>query len=118
MNLNEKCDVIDVECEPVDALEVWRKIHDNYAVSNFGRVWSLKRNKLLHQYIETCNREGGVQYYYKTVSLYDCGNKKNYYVHRLIVHAFINDIRKIKNKHVKHINKIKMDNRAENLCVY
>lgn len=116
MNLYSECSVVNVNCELVDELEIFKKFSDNYAVSNFGRIYSLKRNKIIYQLLEKCTRSHGDKFYfYYSVSLYENGKRYSFYVHRLVAHAFIPDM--VNKKYVKHINNSRSDNRAENLCV-
>ena len=72
---NESKEYFDVECE---FEEVFRDIpeHENYAISNKGRVWSKKRDKFLTLSVNSSN--------YKKVVL----DGKNYYVHKLVAKVF------------------------------
>ena len=87
----------------------WRVIGSNldYQVSNTGLVRSIKFNKvkMIGQYIN-CNG-------YNIVSLCSQGKQKTHTVHRLVALAFIPN--PDNNPQIDHINRIKTDNRVENL---
>ena len=85
--------------------EIWANIknHDDYQVSNLGRICSYKNNKkeIINGYIQNTG--------YLTVSL----ENKKYSVHRLVAETFIH---KIKGKNiVNHIDGNKLNNKVENL---
>ena len=91
--------------------EIWKdipKYEGRYAVSNFGRVWSLKKKKeggILHWRINGCG--------YASACLQVCGNIKTIQIHRLVMMAFSD---KYSDKFiVGHINGNKLDNRLVNL---
>lgn len=87
-------------------MEEWRVINDypNYSVSNLGNVMNTTTNRMLKPTLK-----GG----YHNVSLTNDESKKNFKVHRLVAMAFIPNP---ENKaEVNHKNKIKPDNRLENL---
>lgn len=95
-------------------MEVWKDIEGfggMYKVSNLGRIYSTRTNKVLKQMPRTHG--------YLSVWLYGeerrpngrCG--KAYSVHRLVAEAFCE--RKDGQDEVNHKNEIKDDNRAENL---
>lgn len=99
--------------------ETWKDIEGYeglYQVSNLGRVKSLSRkvfhcNRVTHKeekILSTINNKNG----YVRVELSN-GNKKKYLVHRLVAQAFIQNNEN--KKYVNHINRIKNDNRVENL---
>ena len=90
-------------------MEEWRVININpdYQVSNTGLVRSIKNNKV-RVLRPTLNNRG-----YWRVTLTANGIQTYHMVHRLIAPAFIpNPENKL---HVDHINRIKTDNRIENL---
>lgn len=92
--------------------ENWLKIkgYDGYEVSDLGRVRSLNYNRTG----ETRLLKPGLgKNGYLIVVL--CKNRKQkvFYVHKLVVEAFIGPIPK--GKVVNHLNEIKTDNRLENL---
>ena len=90
-------------------MEIWKPIKDYeslYEVSNLGRIKSLKnKNKILSPRI---NNKG-----YDFCGLYKNGVRKYFAVHRLVASLFLDE--KSEKYAVNHINKIKSDNRVENL---
>lgn len=84
--------------------EIWRDIKDYeglYQVSNLGRVKNSRTGKLLKLYINNCG--------YCYVLLRD----KCLLTHRLVAEAFIPNPYNLPT--VDHINRVKTDNRVENL---
>lgn len=91
--------------------EEWRTIKDfpNYLVSNFGNIYSLKRNGTLGGVRKTNFSHNG----YIQVSLKNENGLVNKRVSRLVAEAFIPNP---ENKpHVNHIDENKTNNRVENL---
>lgn len=97
---NESKEYFDVECE---FEEVFRDIpeHENYAISNKGRVWSKKRDKFLTLSVNSSN--------YKKVVL----DGKNHYVHRLVAKVFCSNPDEL--EEVNHIDGNKWNNNYTNL---
>jgi hypothetical protein len=88
--------------------EEWRDIEGYegfYKISNLGRLLILSKNKIKKQVI---NSEG---YAYVTISKNDI--KKCFTVHRLVAKAFIPNPEN--KEQVNHKNKVRSDNRMENL---
>lgn len=81
------------------------KYSNAYLVSNFGRIFSLKSNKLLKQ----TDRGNG----YLCVSLMINRKKKTFDVHRLVAEAWLPNPDNLSD--VNHKNEDKTDNRLENL---
>ena len=79
--------------------------YPNYLIYEDGRVWS-KTRKI---FLKPCNNNND----YMFAILYKNGKSKNKYIHRLIaIHYILNPNNK---PEVDHINRIKTDNRIENL---
>ena len=79
--------------------------YENYLIYNDGRVFGKKRNKLLKP---RTNSRG-----YKHLTLHKGGKRKTHNIHRLIAEHYIDNP---ENKRcVDHINRIRTDNRIENL---
>lgn len=103
--------------------EIWKPIKDYeglYEISNFGKVKSLSRNiynlknkkfnRKTKEKILNCvsNKKG-----YLTIQLYKNGKQKQYFVHRLVAQAFINNFQ---NKpQINHIDGNKKNNKVDNL---
>jgi hypothetical protein len=103
--------------------EIWKDIHGYegcYQISNLGRVKSLSRMKstgnLRYESDDIILKPGIVGRGYLHLSLWKNGNKKQAYVHRLVIETF----RGKSTLTVNHKNGIKTDNRLENLeyCTY
>ena len=91
-----------------DDIEIWRPVYgyeDYYLVSNTGRVFSIRNNRLLKIIIG----QSGYCFVHLSVN----GHDKRLPVHRLVAIAFIQncDCKPT----VNHINEIKTDNHVENL---
>jgi hypothetical protein len=79
--------------------------YENYMISDYGRVFSIKRNKFLKPFRDS-------QGYYMVV-LYNNCIRKTIAIHRLVgLHFLENHENK---KCIDHINNIRTDNRLENL---
>lgn len=99
----------DIKSLPIILNETWLPIPEYeglYSVSDYGRVWSVKRRSLL----KPTNNGWG----YFVVSVYKEGKEQKPKVHRLVLLTF-----KPKENselfEVNHINSIKTDNRLGNL---
>lgn len=92
-------------------METWKPVQGfegNYLISDRGRVWNLRTNKIRLGYL---NNVLGIGYY--KISLYKNGKKHLKSIHALIAQAFIDNP---DNKpQVHHVNADKLDNRIENL---
>lgn len=95
-------------CKLIDMTEIWRDIKDYeglYQVSNLGRVKNLITGKILKQILQKTG--------YFSVILCKNGIKTLYLIHRLVAEAFIPNP---ENKPcIDHINRVRNDNRIENL---
>lgn len=79
--------------------------YDNYAVTDGGRVWSIKK----HQWLKSSyNRDG-----YMQVILYKDGKTRHFYLHRLVALAFLSNPNNL--KEVNHKDENKTNNKVENL---
>jgi hypothetical protein len=89
-------------------VEIWKDIPGflDYQVSNLGRVKSLKRKK--EKILRPCYN----QYGYLQVGLTQCGRQNLKLVHRLVLWAFEGHP---KGRQCDHINRVRDDNRLENL---
>jgi len=76
----------------------------NYWIDTSGKVFNVKRNK----YMKPTESKGYLQ-----VGLSKNGKQKKYSIHRLVAIAYIPNPNKLPK--VNHINKIRDDNRVENL---
>lgn len=89
-------------------MEIWKDIEgyeDSYKISNQGRLFSYKRNRILKGWR---NNEG-----YIHIRLWKNEEPKAFKVHRIVAFHFME---KINDKNsINHINGIKDDNRVENL---
>ena len=87
--------------------EIWKDIEEYeglYQVSNLGRVKSLRRNIILRQ---------GITNGYKKVKLTVNSIHKDYYIHRLVANAFIQNPDNL--PQVNHKDEDKANNCANNL---
>lgn len=77
----------------------------NYAVSNYGNIMNIKKERMLLQRINN-------DYY--VLALNSSGKEKMFRIHRLVAFVFING-RTMEKDYVNHLNKNKLDNRDINL---
>lgn len=88
--------------------ETWKPIQgfeNAYLVSNFGNIFSLRRNKVLRVRKSTRG--------YGQVNLSSRGRMTTHRVHRLVATHFIPNPLSL--PEINHINENKLDNRVENL---
>lgn len=88
--------------------EIWKDIPEwegLYQVSNFGRVKSVKRDKVK---CLDMNNAG-----YLRVQLCDCTRRKRYFIHRLVAHVFVEGY--FEGAQVNHIDMDRTNNCADNL---
>lgn len=99
--------------------EVWRDVYfiENgieydyrglYQVSNYGRVKSLGKNGNEKIRLLYTGKQG-----YKSIDLWKNGKRKNFFVHRLIAHMFIEGY--FENAQVNHKDENKENNHLSNL---
>ena len=101
--------------------EEWKNIkgYDGlYQVSNKGRIKSFYCNKCIHGNIKNVNRTRILEPFdngsgYLVVGLTKNKKRKNYYIHRLVADAFIEN--KDNKEEVNHIDFNKKNNSLENL---
>lgn len=96
--------------EDLNLFEVWKPVPDYeglYEVSSEGRVWSVRRQKII---ATTTNKNTGYVY----VTLWRNWNSKHCLLHRLVLSAFEPNENQDK-QDVNHKNEVKTDNRLENL---
>lgn len=92
--------------------EVWKDIdgyNGDYKVSNLGRVKSFKKDKINGIVMKQDNARLG----YKRICLCLENVKKNFFIHRLVAKAFIDN--PYNKPQVNHKNGKPSDNRVENL---
>ena len=106
----------------MNMIEIWKDIkdwEDLYQVSNLARVRSVERvvqfgnrKRLVKSQIlkQTLNKNG-----YLSVTLCNGKITKRCYIHRLVAQAFIHNDNPLKKTEIDHKNRIKTDNRIENL---
>lgn len=87
--------------------EVWKEIngYDNYLVSNFGNIKSIKRNLILKQY----TLKNG----YQSITLCQLGEKRTLSIHRLVCQSFL--LNPENKEQVNHIDGNKLNNNITNL---
>lgn len=102
--------------------EVWKDIKGYegcYQVSNLGRIKSLKRkvyagnNKMRWQNERILSNNKTNGHSYKIVSLYKNNIGKNFYIHRLVTEAFLDN--KYNYKYINHKDENKGNNCVDNL---
>lgn len=89
-----------------------RQKNEDFAVSNFGRIYSTKHNKIVKQYN---NPKTGYNYFF--IGSYGTGDNRTMNVHRAVALTWLGYPTFLKDDFpvVDHINEIKTDNRANNL---
>lgn len=101
-------------------MEIWKSIknyENDYQISNYGRVKSLK-NKSKHKIL----KEGYTTKGYPQIVLCKNGNIKTYLIHRLVAETFIPNPNKLKeinhkdeNKNNNHVNNLEWCTRIYNM---
>ena len=96
-----------LELEIHNDLELFKPIdgYDNYLVSNFGNVKNSKTNKIMSPATH--------RYGYKRITLCKNGNCKNFYIHRLVALAFLENIDN--KKVIDHIDNNPANNNVKNI---
>lgn len=85
-------------------------MNDNYIIDQNGNIFSKAKNRYLKPHISKSNG-------YRMVTLLHNGKKEVCYVHQLVAEKFIDKDYKSKGLVVDHINRIRQDNRLENLRI-
>jgi len=93
-------------------MEVWKKIegHEDYYVSNYGNIKSIKKNK--ERFLSPYVGKYGYKYFIASKSVKE---RKTIKVHQAVAVAFLNHKQCGMDLVVNHINLNKSDNRVENL---
>lgn len=89
----------------------WKKLRNKYAVSNFGRIVSFKKNVLEDGKLLS----GSITTGYRTLNLHRPDNKGTIYIHREMAALFLKKS-SAKQKYVIHKNHKKLDNNIKNLA--
>lgn len=89
-----------------------RKKNENFVISNFGRVYSVKYNRLVKLYY---NKGTGYNYFF--INEYRDKNYDTMNVHRAVALTWLEYPIELKDDYavVDHINEVKTDNRVTNL---
>ncbi len=88
----------------------WKKIKEyDYIISKQGKIRRLMKNGYQIP-VKIFTKKNGYEFVY----LWKNDIKKTFYVHRLVAKAWLSNKNKMK-YHVDHINRIRNDNRIENL---
>lgn len=89
-----------------------RKKNENFVISNFGRVYSTKYNRLVKLYY---NKSTGYNYFF--INEYRDKNYDTMNVHRAVALTWLEYPNDLKDDYavVDHINEVKTDNRVTNL---
>ena len=87
--------------------EIWKtmKEHNNYEVSNYGKIKNKKTGRILKT---TISYKG-----YERFIVYIDKKPKCFYIHRVVANNFLNNPNNY--KEINHINENKLDNRVYNL---
>lgn len=110
-NINEIHN-INVYTDLLDEYEVFKPLFTNYAISNYGRVYSFYKNTTITPHVQFYNKNGN-EYKYLVIPLFINGKKKSFRIHQLVAKAFIENPHN--KKIVKHRNYDTFDNRPINL---
>lgn len=110
------CDKLEKISEPCENWKYLigedRKKNENFVVSNFGRVYSTKYNRLVKLYY---NKGTGYNYFF--INEYKDKNYDTMNVHRAVALSWLPYPNDLKDDYavVDHINEVKTDNRVTNL---
>lgn len=98
--------------------ELWKVIpeFENYEISNFGRIksllkWDISKKKYIKRESILTPVDNGSGYL--IIGLRKNCKRKNFYIHRLVADAFIENPKKL--KYVNHIDYNKSNNNVSNL---
>lgn len=101
--------MVHINIESIDNAETWEytSISNNYYVSTYGRIYSIKSQKILSQY-----KDSG----YNRVTIHDKNsifNKRSVKVHKIVAETFLK--KHDKNYVIDHIDRDKTNNKLSNL---
>lgn len=98
-------------------IEIWKSLdfigYPNYQISNWGQVKSLNYR---HTGKERLLKQGKKKNGYLFVGLSKNNKRKYFYVHKLVVLAFIPNDNPIDKNEINHLDENKENNHVDNLC--
>lgn len=94
--------------------EEWKPVpgfEDEYAVSDSGRLWSYHTDDFLTPYLNPARDRSGLEYF--RVDLRKDGDRRQVYVHHLVLEAF--EGKRPNGAHAHHVDGNQHNNSRENL---